>query len=237
MKRVNKSGLIATIIITLSLLAILSVITWAIPMPNKGSGAFIAAYICAMVVILAEGILTAIVLFVEDNLSRKILGLPILYFGLVTVIVQLVITVIFFIANAFVAVPAWIIILLECLVFIIAIIHITIGFFFKQRTAEFKNGKQATAFIDLLRVRVQVIVSNNSNKELERPLQDLYETVKGTDPVANELTRDADQKLDALVSELKDKVDANASAEEVRKLIGSVNKLIKERAAYCKAGK
>ena len=237
MKKVNKSGLIATIIITVALLAILSVVTWAIPMNNKGSGAFIAAYVCAMVVILGEGILTIVVLFIEDSLSRKILGLPILYYGLVTTIFQLLLTIIFFVANAFVVVPAWVIVVLECLIFIMAIIHITIGFFFKGRTAEFKNGKQATAFIDILRVRVQVIVSNNSNKELEKPLQDLYETLKGTDPVANELTVEVDQKLDIAVANLKDRVDANASSDEIRELISSVDKLIKERAAYCKAGK
>ena len=167
MKKNNKTGIIATIIITVALLAALSVITWAIPMPNKGTPAFITAYVCAMVLILAEGILTIVVLFRGEELNKKILGLPILYFGMVAVIMQLVLSTIFFIVNAFVRIPDWIIIVLEVLLILVVIIQVTIGFFFQQRVKEFKNGKEQTSFVNMLRAKIQIVVTNNSNKELQ----------------------------------------------------------------------
>lgn len=237
MKKTGKSGTIATAVITLALLGVLSIITWVIPMPNKGSLAFLAAYICAMVLIFTEGLLVMFGMFKEKDLNEKILGLPALYFGLVAVVTQLVFTIVFYALNAFVNLPGWIVIVAESLLYLFTIINLTLAFFFKARTKEFRNNKAQTAFIDLLRAKLQIAVSKNTNKELEKELQDLFETARGTDPVTGDATRDAEQKLLEKADELNEKLDSEASAEEIVELSKSIKKLIQERAILCKLAK
>ncbi len=233
----NKPGIITTIIITVALLAILSIISWAIPIPKQDVAAFVVTYVCAMVLIAAEGVLIILGLFKETDGNKKVLGLPILYFGLVAVIVQLVLLTIVYIVNAFVAMPIWIVVVLECVLILMAIIHVTFGFFFKARTEQFRNNKPSTVFVDMLRANIQIAVTNNGNPDLEKPLQNLLEIAKGTDPVSNEMTNEVEQKLTAKVDELKEKIDANANTYELEELINGTKKLIEERAILCKTGK
>ena len=108
--RTSKSGLKATIIIYSVLAVVLTVCTFAIPFPKQDDAAWALSYVFAMVVLVAELILTLTQIFQETDDNQKILGLPIVYSGYIALIVQLLATVVFYICNAFIKLPIWIII-------------------------------------------------------------------------------------------------------------------------------
>lgn len=237
MKKRNNTGVVSSIIITVALLAILSIITWVIPMPRNTSPIFITVYICAMVFIAAEGFLTVAVFFADNYSTKKILGLPIVYFGMMGVIAQLVATAIFYLVNAFVVVPVWIVVVVECLIYLITIVHLVFAFFFKKRTEEFKTNKTQTKYMDFLRAKLETVLIANENKDLRKPLEELLMSAKATDPVSNDLTKDIEIKIDDAVDAMIQLTEEGAANESIINAISKIETLIKQRSVYCKLGK
>ena len=236
--RTNKTGIIATTIITLALLAILSVISWAIPFPNHFSGTFIAAYVFAMIMVLLAGILILVVLFLEKDRNQKILGLPIIHFAITFAVVQVVISIIFYVINSLVEhVPAWIVILIESLILVITIILVTFGFFFKERTKDFKNSAEKTRTMDLVKAKMEIATGINKDESVKRRLEDLNYSIKGSDPVTNDMCASAEIKLLDLVDQLKEMLEGSPSSQEVLELALKIENALKERNTLCKAGK
>ena len=236
--RTNKTGIIATTIITLALLALFSVISWAIPFPHHYSGTFVAAYIFAMIMVLLAGVLILVVLFLEKDRNQKILGLPIIHFAITFAVVQVVISIIFYVINSLVEhVPAWIVILIESLILVATVILVTVGFFFKERTKEFKNSAEKTRTMDLVKAKMEIAAGINKDESVKRRLEDLNYSIKGSDPVTNDMCASAEIKLLDLVDQLKEMLEGSPSSQEVLELALKIENALKERNTLCKAGK
>ncbi len=103
--KTNRSGIIATSVITVLLIAILSVLTFVVPFTKVDQSVLLVVYICSVVIFALEGGLTIGLLFGRGNGNQKILGLPIVHSGFVAATIQLVATIVFYALNAFVLVP------------------------------------------------------------------------------------------------------------------------------------
>ena len=235
-KKTSKSGVISAIVITVVLLALLNVCTFAIPFNKVDLGVHFAAYGCAEFVILVEMILVISQLFIEEDSNQKILGLPIIYFGYVTTVLQLMITAVFYLVNAFVALPAWVIILVEVLIIGFGVIQIAKGFFFKTRNEQYHQHIANTKFMDEFRARLKALQKINKNENIEKALSDLVDTALGSDPVTNDKTVDSESKLLSLLQELDESIK-DGSETDAREAITKIKNALLERNVLCKAGK
>ncbi len=236
MKNTSKAGIKATLIIYAALIVLLTVCTFAIPFEKISNAVLIVSYVCAVAMIIAEGSLALALFFKEENLNQKVLALPILYSGFVAMILQIVATIVFYVCNAFVNLPIWVVIIVECLLFAYFAIQLAKGFFFKERNAEYHENVANTKFMDEFRARLKAIVAINKNKNIEKVLEDLLDTAKGSDPVTNDKTLDSESELLSDLQELDEVIKAG-SEEEARRIIEKTKTTLLERNALCKAGK
>ena len=213
--RTSKSGLKATIIIYSVLAVVLTVCTFAIPFPKQDDAAWALSYVFAMVVLVAELILTLTQIFQETDDNQKILGLPIVYSGYIALIVQLLATVVFYICNAFIKLPIWIIIVVEVVILGYFAIQIAKGYFFKNRNAEYHVNNANTKFMDEFRARLKAIMAINKIENIERELQDLLDVAAGSDPVTNDKTLASESERLSDLVEL-DETIKNGSEETAR---------------------
>ncbi len=234
--RSGKSGIKATLIIYFVLIILLTVCTFAIPFPKLDNGVLVTSYVCAVVMIIAEGSLAISLLFKEENMNQRILGLPILYSGYIALTAQIIATAIFYVCNAFIKLPIWIVIIVECILFGYLIIQMAKGFFFKDRNAEYHMNAANTKFMDEFRARLKAIVAINGNKNIEKPLEDLLDVANGSDPVTNDKTLDSESELLSDIQELDEAIKAGSEAE-ARNIINKTKNTLLERNVLCKAGK
>lgn len=232
----GKSGIKATLIIYAVLIVLLTVCTFAIPFPKLDNGVLVASYVCAVVMTMAEGTLALSLLFNEENLNQRVLSLPILFSGYVALSLQIVVTIVFYVCNAFIKLPIWIVIVVECLLFGYLIIQLAKGFFFKDRNREYHNRAANTKFMDEFRARLTAIAAINSNDNIKKELEDLLDTAKGSDPVTNDKTMDSESELLSDLQEL-DEAIKSGSEDEARAAIEKTKNTLLERNVLCKTGK
>ena len=235
-KRISKSGVITAIVALVVLLAIFNVCTFAIPFNRINLTVHYTIYGCTEFVIIAQMLLIIFQLFLEEKPNQKIIGLPILYFGYLTLVIQLVCTFIFYLTNAYVTLPLWIVILVECLVIGFGIIQVALGFFFKRRNEDYHESFANTKFMDEFKCRLKALCQINKNENIVKALHDLLDTALGSDPVTNEKTLDSESELLSLLQEL-DETIKDGSEEDARLVIEKTKNTLLERNVLCKAGK
>lgn len=231
----SKATFVATVIILGVLLVVLNVVTFVAPIPKVNNSVFYTSYGFAEGLILAEGILVLTQLGYNMP-ERRVLGLPIIYSGFLAMLAQAIVTFVFYLTNAFVAIPIWVVIVIECLLVGFFTIQITLGFLFKAKTAEYKQTTSDTRFMDEFRARLGVLVSINKNDAIAKDLEELQELARGSDPVSNEKTIDSEENLLNMLGDL-DRSIKQGNEVEVRKEIASVRDALIERNIFCKAGK
>lgn len=232
----SRSGIKATLIINFVLIVLLTVCTFAIPFPKLVNEVLITSYVCTMIMIVAESSLILSTLFNEENLNQRILALPIVGSGYIALMIQIVATIVFYICNAFIKLPIWIVIIVECLLFGYFIIQLAKGFFFKNRNQEYHSKMANTKFMDEFRTRLKGIVAVNRNKNIEKELQDLLDVANGSDPVTNDKTLDFENELLSEIQKL-DEIIKCGLEDEIRAIITKTKDTLLKRNALCKIGK
>ena len=232
----NKNGIITTIVITAVVLILLNVCTFVIPFNKIDMAVHFTVYGCAEFVILAEMILTLTQMFGGNDSNQKIISLPITFFGYVIAAVQILVTVIFYLANAFVEIPAWVVIIVECILIGFGIVQIAKGFFFKAKNLEYHENVANTKFMDEFRARLKALSGINKNENIEKVLMDLLDIALGSDPVTNDKTIDSESELLSLLQRLDDAIK-NGSEDEARDIIEKTKNALLERNVLCKTGK
>lgn len=232
----NRSGLVASVVITIVLVILLNLCTFVIPFEKLSTAVLVVAYIMAEIVIIAEGIIVASQLFNEPDRNQRVLGLPIVFSGYVAMGIQLLATTIFYIVNSFIEMPVWIVVIVEAFIVAYLVIQMAKGVFFKKRVIEYQEHAANTKFMNEFRARLKAIVAINKNENIEKPLNDLFDTTLGSDPVTNERTIDSESELLSCLQEL-DEVVKNGSEEDARFVIEKTRTILLERNVLCKAGK
>ena len=236
MKHSSKSGITATLIVYIALIAILSVCTFAIPFPKLENGILIGAYLCSVVMIVILGGLTLSLLFKEENGNQRVLSLPILRFGIIALVLQLIATVVFYVCNALVVVQPWVMILVECFLYGYLIISMALAFYFKNRNVEYHEHIANTKFMDNFRARLKAINAINQIDSVKKELEDLLDTANASDPVTNDKTLDSESELLSDLQEL-DEAIKEGSAEQAKLVINKTKTTLIERNVLCKVGK
>ena len=235
-KKRSRSGIIATSIITIALLVVLTLLTFAIPFPKIDRSVLLIVYLCSVGVIALEGGLIVGLFFGKGKPNSRILGLPIAYYCFLIAAVQMLVTGLFYALNAFVQVSLWIPCLVEALLCCFLVIQLALGFFFKARNAEYHESKANTAWMDSLRCEIRTLAQNHKEGELGKALENLSDLAAGSDPVGNGKSSEAEREIDVIISELKASFE-KGSLEREMELIGKACSALKKRNALCKLSK
>ena len=233
--RTSKAALALYSVIFLVLIVVLNVVSFAIPFPHKSEDVFLTEYILAEVVIVLEGVLL-LVQTGGQSAKNKVMGLPMVWAGFLGMIAQVIVTAVFYIVNAFVAVPLWIVWVLEVILLGYFIVQVTMGYFFKARSEEYHEHLENTAFMDGLRARLKALQTMNKVASVSRSLEDLYDIARGSDSVTNDSSKASEDELGKKLDELEKAVGQGNEAE-INKDIDAMKNLLAKRNALAKAGK
>ena len=231
----SKSTIFAILAIAIVLLAILNIVSFAVPLPKQDPAVFYTAYGFAEGVLVLGAILSLAQLG-HNTPNQRVLGLPIAYSGSLMVLFQVILTAVFYLVNAFVKMPMWVVVVVECLLLGVFAVQIIFGFFFKAKTAEYQRTTANTTFMDEFRARIKSFVITNKNENLTKELEELNDAARCSDPVSNEKTTSAEDILLNLVGDL-DRSLKEGHESEAREVIASIRDALAERNVYCKAGK
>lgn len=236
MKRMNKTGVIATLIIYGLAIALLTIITFVVPFEKKSAIVLGIAYGCSMLVFIGECVATLLSFFGEENANQKVLGLPIVYSCYVAGIVQLVVTIIFYLCNAFVILPIWIPVVVETLIIVYFGTQIAIGYFFKKRNEDYHEVIANTKFMDEFRARLKGLFAINRIDGISKELENLVDIARGSDPVTNDKTLDSESELLSLLQDLDESIKSGSEVDS-REIINRMKNTLTERNVLCKSGK
>ena len=173
----------------------------------------------------------------KETLVSKIYGYPVFRVGAVYALAQLAIGVIICIIAAFVAVPYWVALLLS----IILLGAAAIGVIVTDNTRDLvekvdAESKEATKVVAYFQIDVDGIIDCCENSELNEKLEVLREQLKFSDPVSSDSTKEIEEKISSMLSNLKFSVEAK-NIEEANILIKKISNATNERNRICKATK
>ena len=233
--KASKAALILYGVIFLVLIIVLNVVSFAIPFPHQSEDVFITEYVLAEIVIVLEGVL---LLFQTgaQSAKNKVMGLPMVWAGFLGMIAQAILTAVFYAVNAFVAVPLWAVWVLEVVLLGYFIVQVTMGYFFKARSEEYRQHLENTEFMDGLRARLKVLASANKVASASRGLEDLYDTARGSDSVTSDASKPAEDEIAGELAQLEKSVSEGNEAE-IHRGIEEMRNLLAKRNALAKAGK
>lgn len=234
--KTSKNSVFITIIISIVILAMLNICTFVIPFNKFSMTTHFTAYGFATFVIVAETILIISHLFLESNSNQRIISLPIIYYGYITLVIQVICTIVFYVVNALIPIPFWIVVIIECFIIGFGMIQIAKGYFFKNRNQEYHERLANTIFMDEFRANLKVLQEINKNKNLENELNELVEMAICSDPITNDKTKEKENELHNLLQTLNENIKINNETNALATIEKLKNTLI-ERNALCKIGK
>lgn len=173
----------------------------------------------------------------KETLVSKIYGYPIFRVGAVYALAQLALGIVICAIAAFVAVPYWVALLLS----VILLGAAAIGIIITDNTRDLvehvdEATKVDTESVTHFQISIAGIVDCCEDSVLKSELLKLDEAFRFSDPVSNQHTKEAEEKLSVLLAELKIFVESN-NAVEAASCIKKIANTLAERNRICKATK
>lgn len=225
-------------LIVISILIVLyNILVWVIPFPKKDISTFIISYIASMIALIVQPIIYYIAVHEKETVKSKIYGWPILKVGYVYCIIQLLLTLIFYILGVFVKIPTWISIVLVIIIMAFALIGIIITDTYREEIEKmetnFSTNKQ---FILNLKIDAETYARKTTIEPFHTELIKFVELVKYSDPVSNESLVDIEEEICSKYNDIKYLIDNEKYEDAVNKL-KEITLLMEERNIKCKLTK
>ena len=173
----------------------------------------------------------------KETLVSKIYGYPIFRVGAVYALAQLAIGIVICAIGAFVAVPYWVALLLS----IIMLGAAAIGVIITDNTRDLVEHVDETVKVDTevvtnFQINIAGVVDCCEDSNLKSELEKLNDAFRFSDPVSNAKTKEAEDKINVLLNELKANVESN-NVSEATALVKKITNALAERNRICKASK
>ena len=225
------------IIIIGILLVLYNVLVWAIPFPKNDLATFIICYVATMVAFLAQPVIYYVALNNKESLKSKIYGWPILKVGYTYGLIQLIISVVFYIIGAFVVVPTWISIIISVILIAAALIGVLITDSYREEIEKIEvNAPITKKFVLDLRIDTESFSKKITAEPIHSELVAFAELVKYSDPVSTEVLVDLEDEISRKYIEIKELI-INEKLIEARNELKEIYILMEERNKRCKVTK
>lgn len=235
MKKLS-SGKLATLLVILVAIVLLTVFTFAIPFDKHSWAILITAYVCAILAILYVGFASFNFAFGQGKLRQAVMAYPLIRHAIITCALQMLVTILFYVLNALLDVPFWILAIVETLIVAYGVVTFALGYFYKGRSDEFHERNQAQSrFMDEFQARLTALDAICRIESVKSELRFLLDTARGSDPYSNEKTLECEADLRVDIRDLSAAIKGGDEAE-ARRLIAKTKDDLLERNAMCKLG-
>ena len=225
------------LVILAIVLVVYNLLVFVIPFPRECADVFWIAWAGGLVAILSQGYTAYLAFNKKESLKSMLYGFPIVRIGAIYLIAQLVVTLLCFIIGAFVAIPAWIIILVEVILLALAAIGVISSETYREEIEKMEvSAPLSTQFVYGLRVDTKLLHEKYKDSPVDAILYELAEEVRFSDPKSSEELIDIEDEINRRFIELKEVLlncDFGCATERAESLIA----LVKERNYRCKLSK
>lgn len=161
----------------------------------------------------------------DDALKSKYLGIPIVYVGILYLVLQIIAFAVFF---AFPVIPSWIAVIACVLILGLSAICL-IGTDAARNEIKRVEEKvtQKVFYIRQLQTDVEMLAEQEQNPETKAALTELAEKIRYSDPMSSEELADIEEKINNTLTELKSATDKTAIITKFNSLLTERNKKIK----------
>ena len=195
-----------------------NVIAFAVP-TDKTTAFWIAYAFTVVAFALQVGIWNA-AFKVTETLKSKFLGVPIIYVGVIYLVVQLIAFVAFMV---FPIIPSWVtVIVCASILGISAICLFSADVARDEINRVEEKVNQKVFYIRELQADVEILAEQEQNPEIKAELKKLVEKIRYNDPMSSEALADIEAEIKEKVLELK-------TADHKSKLITELDLLLTER--------
>lgn len=160
-----------------------------------------------------------------ETLKSKFLGVPIIYVGIVYLVLQLIAFAVFMI---FPLIPSWIVIIACALILGISAICLISA---DAARAEINRAEEKVNrkvfYIRELQADVEMLAEQEQNPEIKTELKKLAEKIRYSDPMSNEVLADIEAKIKEKAVELKTADQKSERITELDLLLNERNKKAK----------
>ena len=226
-------GAIATFIVVF---LFANILVFLIPFPH--GIAFWTAYVFLMIALVIGFVITYV--SAEKTFTQKngIRYYPLMRFGVMYLIVQGIVSLIFFLLDSYITLPLIWIPPVVCLVIfaIFAVLLISTYSGLKVVESVDEQSKKETAFIYSLTAEAELLAKQVSDEDLQKELTSLYEAIRYSDPVSLPEVAEVDSRIRGEMDVLKATVTLN-DAGKIHESVQKLSLLIAERNQKCRLSK
>lgn len=203
--------------------ALFNVIAFVIP--AQRSSCFWISYAFSTVAFAVQIPLWKIAFDKKDTLKSKFLGIPVVYVGLVYLIIQLIAFAVFMLVPIF---PTGSAIIVCAIILAVSALCAIGGQAGGDEIARVENKvKEKRAFIQFLQVDIETLAQKQTDTETKRMLKKLAEKIRFSDPMSSESLAESESRINTKAEELK-------TSENMKPLISELDALLTERNKKCK---
>lgn len=213
----NKNKGMAYAVLGISFL-LFNVITFAVPTTKTST--FLVAYLFTAVAFSLQVGIWKFAFKNTSTLKSKFLGIPIIYVGIIYLIVQIIAFIIFMV---FPIAPAWVAIVLCASILCISTICL-IGTETSREEINYVEEKvqKKIFYLKSIQVDVEMIAESETDADTKAALTNLAERIRFSDPMSNDTIADIEIEIEDKVKELK-------TADDKSVIITDLNLLLTER--------
>lgn len=199
----------------------------AFAIPTAKTLTFWVAYAFTAIAFIAQAIIWNKVFSCAVTLKSKFLGFPIVHIGIVYLIIQLIVFVVFMTLPLS---PVWIAIVVSALICgIAAICMITTNVGRKEIDRVEEKVQEKTGFIKLIQADVDCLYEAETDPIIKSAYMNLSEKIRFSDPMSSDSLSNIEHQITLNIDQLKN-VDNDSRMELIRKIM----QLVTERNVKCK---
>ena len=228
-----KKNVIRWWVVLVIVLAVYNVLAFALPFPK--TAVFAVSYLFSMIAILAQIYVIRTAFYRGEGVKSKFYGFPIARLGVIYLVVHLVAGLVFM-ALGFV-IPFW----LPLVLYVVLLGGAAVGFVAADAARDEVVRQEVKLEKDVSRMRElqakgRALVSQNRVSEATRPLEQLAEALRYSDPVSSEALTEIEDQLAGCLAQLQEAVSGQG-AERIAALCRNAEGMLAERNQLCKMHK
>lgn len=224
-----------SIIIATIIIAAFSVVFWIVPVDNSATKALAYIFVVIAYIVCIYSFYQGLIK--GKDVKSKVYGFPIVKVGVGCVIIQTAVSIAMLIVLKFIAVPAWIMVVIGVIICCISLVGVLTTDIVRDAVeTQDRQISTATGNINYFRVDMQHIILACNNSEIRKKLERLAEKFQYSDPVSNDATKEIEEAIKREIEGLEGMIK-NADKEMLNSKIEDITRLLEDRNRRCKLGK
>lgn len=197
----------------------------AFAIPSVKNSVFWVSYAFTLIAFAVQIVIWKSALGCAESLKSKFLGFPVVYIGIVYLVIQIIVSTVFLLIHTL---PIWSAVVAYAVlaaVSAICMITSTLGRGEIERVSAKVNEK--TFYVKQLQADIELLADTETDTAAKAALTQLAEKIRYSDPMSDEQIADVENQIVAKITELKSYTDKEKIINEIYLLLDERNRKIK----------